>query len=895
MRVVKPQRLSVFQRVFTLRGEHHLSVGICAYFPLEAPEVPLPEDAMWQRVTPELGKGAAGAEPILDEGMPKPRGEILVYGTAFAPGGKASPAFAARLKLGPAEKPILDKTVYAVGKRVWKNGVPSDPEPITEMIIAWENAFGGPSYPQNPRGMGLSPVEEEGRSVHYLPHLEDPRHMITSPRERPPPASFGALDPTLEERRAKLGTYGSEWLEKDFPGFARDIDPEAFQVAPADQRIAAYFQGGEAIALENFHPKRSRIESHVPLLHARVFVSNAETAEGVAAEGALREVVTRLETVLLFPNLERGVAIFRGVIKVAEDDAGDVAVLLAGLERADAPKPALHYREVLIKRLDEEKGLVEALRERDLLPELPPNAPLFDEELSGDMDDLLEDDELLEKRASLRAERDLARAREDLRAAGLDPEEALPNRPGAAAPIPEGDDLADYIQGLDAEADLLEKDLDTRSRDAEEKARRNCSAQGIDFDALREKSQREGGGPPKFRADTEIAQMREIAATSRKAGAPIPDLEARIADPRFVADLREIEASSLEAYRAHAHLFPPAEALSDAEKAKLRAEVEAALGAGESLARRDLTGADLHGLRLAEADLREALLEGADLSDCDLSSADLSGAVLARAILKGARFEDTKLVGANLGFAEASGVRFAGAHLRDAILYKTRLDGAQLAGAELTGAEFFETRVMGADFTDADARKVQFYQLDLTEARFTGAQLGEATFLQCKGAGANFDGATLVETSFLDFSGEKASFREAQARGLTVIADSALPGADFSAADLEEANLSGVNLEGATFEGARAEGADFSEAVLRGARLASLGAREARFARADLSEADLRGANLMEAVLDKAKVPGAIFEKANLFGASLLHTIGDDRTSFAGALVKQVAFTRHEG
>jgi hypothetical protein len=51
----------------------------------------------------------------------------------------------------------------------------------------------------------------------------------------------------------------------------------------------------------------------------------------------------------------------------------------------------------------------------------------------------------------------------------------------------------------------------------------------------------------------------------------------------------------------------------------------------------------------------------------------------------------------------------------------------------------------------------------------------------------------------------------------------------------------------------------------------------------------------MEAILDKAKVPGAIFEKANLFGASLLHTIGDDRTSFAGALVKQVVFTRQEG
>ena len=896
MRVVKPSRLSVLQRVFTLRGKHYLSVGLLAYFPLEAPELPLPEVALWQKAMAEMGKGAS-TPPILDEGMPKPRGEVLLYGSAFAPGGKPSPAFAARLVLGPAEKPLVDKRVYVVGARQWHNGVPTDPEPIVEMALAWENAFGGAAYPQNPRGMGLSPaVEENGRSVHRLPHLEDPRHLMTSPRDRPPPACFGALDPALEARIAKLGTYGTAWLEKEFPGFASDIDVEAFQVAPADQRLGEYFHGGEAIALENLHAKKTRLESRVPLLRGRCFVSSAETAEAVIAEGALREVATRLETLILLPNLERGIAVFRGVIEVGENDAGDVALLLGALEKADTPKPIEHYRAALAARLDEEKGASNALRDRELLPPPDPGAPLFEEELSTDMDDLLDDEELLEKRAELRAERDLERAREELRAAGIDPEVALPKQPATAARPPSSlDDLPDYIDRADAEARAMESDGEARAKEVEAKVRRDCAAQGIDFDAMVKQSEQEGGGPPKFRAEAELTQMREVAGAARKGGAPMPDLEAKIADPVFADELRQMEASSLEAYRAHAHQCPPAAPLSEAEKAALRAEVEAALATGESLARRDLTGADLKGLRFAEADLREALLEGADLSDCDFTGADLAGAVLTRANVKGARFEDTKLVGANLGFTEASGVRFAGANLRDAVLYKARLDGAQLAGADLTGAEFFETQVLGADFTDADAREVQFFELDLTETRFTGAQLGGATFLQCKGALANFDGAHLEGTSFLDFAGEKASFREARARGLCIIASSALPGADFSAADLEEANLSGVNLEGANFERARAEGADFSEAVLRGARLTQLAAREARFAEADLSDADLREANLMEAILDKAKVPGAIFEKANLFGASLLHTIGDDRTSFAGALVKQVVFTRQEG
>jgi len=265
-RVIKPLRLSLNQRVVTVRRAHHLSVGMLMYFPLDAPDVALPEVGMWQQVAVTLGKDA-----IFDEGLPKPRSEVLVFGRAYAPGGKPSPSFAARLRVERGGGSLVDKSIYVVGKRRWQLTGPTDPEPITEMALVWENAFGGPDFPLNPRGMGIAPVEEDGGKVHFLPHLESPDHLIRSHNDRPPPACFGALDPTLAGRMAKMGTYGTKWVEQEFPGFAKDLDPEYFQVAPEDQRVSGYFQGGESVVLENMHPTKPRLEARVPRVRARCF------------------------------------------------------------------------------------------------------------------------------------------------------------------------------------------------------------------------------------------------------------------------------------------------------------------------------------------------------------------------------------------------------------------------------------------------------------------------------------------------------------------------------------------------------------------------------------------------------------------------------------------------
>jgi hypothetical protein len=85
-----------------------------------------------------------------------------------------------------------------------------------------------------------------------------------------------------------------------------------------------------------------------------------------------------------------------------------------------------------------------------------------------------------------------------------------------------------------------------------------------------------------------------------------------------------------------------------------------------------LSGQNLSGHDLSEADLRHANLSGHDLSGADLSGTDLrhanlSGANLSGAILSGADLRHANLSGANLSRADLSGAILSGASGRDTL------------------------------------------------------------------------------------------------------------------------------------------------------------------------------------------------------------------------------------
>ncbi len=893
MKVVKPLKLGVLHRTFEHRRRFYFVPSVMVHFSLEHPSIALQDARIWPALVEDLGK-----EVVFDEGMPKATGEVLLTARAYPPGGEAS-ACAVRLALGG-----IDKRLYVFGDRSWRRGIPTEPAPFRELALTWSNAFGGAGFEANPLGKGVGRIEREGEEVHLLPNVEDPDHLVIAPADRPRPVGFAALDPMRPERRSRAGTYDSRWLAESFPGFADDIDWRTFNVAPEDQWLPDFFAGDERFVLENVHPTKPRIESRVTELVARAFVASKEAFVAGAATDALREIPLRLDTLHLVPHRLRATAIFRGVVEVREDDASDLGVLLIGSDRRGALRSLDHYRAALARRLDRRHGHLHALREADLMPPRDAAIPPVDGEALDDAQAELATERLAEANLERRVSGELERLRSELEQRGVDPAthdvpEALP--PPLAVPA-DPDALADLV--LEQEAKAVDAETDgARRRDAAlADARQACERAGVDFDALVAEQAAQQGGPPAFRAEAELQKLRDIVELGRNAGVPMLDAEAKLADPTLPERLATTESGILNAYRRHGHLFPPARVLGGEANARMRAEVEAAVEAGVSLAGRDLTGCDLSGLSLAKADLRGAFLEAARLVGCDLRGAKLVDAVLVRADLTDATLVGCDLRGANLGDTtlvrtDLSGLDLTGVTLAKSRCVELRLDGARLAGNDCLDATFER-----CDFRGVHARAVQLIgseeqPIELSGSRFTDAVFEDVTFIHVRLVGCDFRRATLRESLFTDVCADDADFAGADATNLRVVHRSSFARASLVGARLAKANLRGISLEGARLDDANLEGAELGEANLQGASLVRVAARGASFTRANLRGATLNGANLMEGLLGNADLAAADLRGANLFRANLgrARVSGDTRLDDANLAYAHFVEARSDG
>ncbi|MBK6516585.1 MAG: DUF2169 domain-containing protein [Polyangiaceae bacterium] len=878
MKTLKPFHLSCLTRVFEANGRPRLTLTALVGFDLNGKLVP--EVDVWKLVGEELGDSA-----ILDEALPKPVGEVLVHGKAFAPAGAPCTAREVRLELG-----VLKKRLYVSGDRHWRGGSASAPSPFTELPMGWERAFGGHGYPDNPLGRGVAPGQGPAGPVHWLPNIEDPKAAVGAPSDRPAPAGLGPYPATWPQRQAFVGTHGAEWLERRYPGLPDDFDARHWSTAPADQRLERGFhRGDEAFALAGLHPSREVVEGRLPEVRARLF-----TAPSREPGAALSEVETRLDTVWLFPHRERGVLVFRGVVEVSEADASDVALLLGAVERMSEPRPPEHYVAVRDKRLDKDDGALEILNELDLAP-----VPISIGEMGGAegvaMAALTELPRHRERRMAQRVELEKARAREQLAGARENVREPdripvdpfPPVEPRQAFTL---DDLPARVKQLQAEADQQKKDAEAQRDEAMAKARALCEEHGVDFESKLAEAEAASCGPPKFRAADELERMAQQLELLRNAGRDTSALEAQLSDPRLLKGLADAEAQLREAYRMMAHHQKPAPRLTGDAAAIARASVEAAIAARESLALKDLTGADISGLDLSGLDLRGAHLERASLVGTRLTGADLTSAVLARADLSAASLGGAKLAGANLGEANLTGADLTGADLTGAILAKANLSDAKLDGATLLEVDLGGATFKGASLRGAKLAGVNLIKVDLTGLVADGADLSRANLIECELEGVGLAGARLEKAVLVGCKAARLDLKKAELRGLIVVQDTSLAGSDLSGANLREANLRFTNLAGCDLSNADLDQADLSGADLTDAKLYRVTGRDARFVRSNLTRADLTSANLLGAILQDAIVPGAVFKGANLFRADLFRAKGDDQTSFAHALVTQARF-----
>ncbi|MDI1478100.1 DUF2169 domain-containing protein [Polyangium sp. y55x31] len=877
MRTIKPAGLipSVRVQAIGLPGRGCLSVTFMLQFGGQGAGLLVNDGNVVTTFTDE-GTG------VFDQGLPKVRGEVLCEG--FAAG--AAPAVARQVRLALGR---IDKKLYVVGDRTWGATGPSEPVPYTKMRIRWENAFGGEGDTRNPVGKGKRAATIDGKKVHPLPNVEWPNRLVKSPGDEPPPAGFGPLDLTWEPRSKRVGTYGQKWLKTRYPELPDDFDPLFFNVAPEDQWMPGYFRGDEAFVVENMHPDKPKIEAALPGFLPRAFIGTRSTEERV-------EVSMHCDTVWIFPHVERVALIYRGIFPVATDDELEVNEVMVGLERLGEAKPRSHYEEVRRRRLDKERGALHALKDGDLLPEgvgvLKPSG-------NDDTKVLLEREGSFEENMRRRAELELQRAREQIRAAGLDPGSRLPEKLPPREEMPKGDVLA-FMESVDEKVEVAKKEGEALKQQAMEQFRQSCKDAKLDPDEVLARQKRRSLGPPKFSAQKELETLRGLATLSEATGVPMPDeVYQKLNDPSIEEKLVLAEQKTKEAYRLSVHRAEAMPPLDEEDGRKVRAEVEQALRNGESLAGRDFSGVDLSGIDFRKADLSESFFESANVEGCRFDEANLYRAVLAHARAKGAVFRGARLEEANLGCADLTEADLAGnTNIKRVQFFRANLTRANLENTTLDGTDFTEAKLEGTKLKGCKAEELMFSKVSLAGADLSGSVLEKCNFLDVDCTKANFTVAKLDQSVFLDVEGDGAIFRRASLQNLRVVRvekGTRFTNADFRDADMTRANLRGARLAGSTFVAATLHTADFSETDLTGAKLMGVRAAESRFERANLTNADLRGADLLSAMLARAMVAGANFEEANLFRADGARMVGDTKTSFKGANLKHFRYLQSRG
>lgn len=285
------------------------------------------------------------------------------------------------------------------------------------------------------------------------------------------------------------------------------------------------------------------------------------------------------------------------------------------------------------------------------------------------------------------------------------------------------------------------------------------------------------------------------------------------------------------------------------------------------------TSLRLDGAFLDQADCSELVISKCSMIGTSFSAADFTRAVLQGINAERADFGHACLLDAKLSHFNGAGANFAAADL-------TRLQGEQviwnrasLASAHLTEAHLEDSRFLGADLSNAICRSASFHRCHFTNARLEEADFRDADLsyailseLDLTGARfdrANFQGAHMVRCCLEGMELADAEFHRANLHD-AIFTDSIMPLADFSQAILFGAKLANVDWEGANLRGADLTNATFhmgsSRSGLVGSSIASYGSRTGFYtdelheqdfkAPEEIRKANLRGADLRGARID---------------------------------------------
>jgi hypothetical protein len=248
-----------------------------------------------------------------DVSLMKPGTDVLLLGSAYAPGGRPTTQMDVALVVGP-----LRKRVRVFGDREWRSGGAgysmTTPEPFQRMPLVWERAYGGTDRSEtevreelrNPVGAGFrAPDGEKPLEKLRLPNLEDPAELISSWKQAPPPACFAPIAAHWQPRRSYAGTYDERWLQQRAPYLPTDFDPRFFQLAPPGLIAPGYLKGGEPVEVHGA-TRTGMLRFRLPI--ARLTIT-------YVLDGAPQMRPAVLDTVIIEPDAARLQLVWRAVLQ----------------------------------------------------------------------------------------------------------------------------------------------------------------------------------------------------------------------------------------------------------------------------------------------------------------------------------------------------------------------------------------------------------------------------------------------------------------------------------------------------------------------------------------------------------------------------------------------------
>ncbi len=260
----------------------------------------------------------------------KPRCDVLLNGSAYAPKGKKVERVTVSLRVG-----TMEKSFDVAGNRHWKRGIllvdSTYPEPFTVMPISYDNSFGGVDrsqedplkhrwYPTNHAGVGFHEyLDAEFVDGKPLPNTEETGRKVIHPQGKYRPMAFGPIGRAWLPRPKYAGTYDQVWLDNQAPFWPDDFDYRYFQAAPEDQQIS-YPRGGEEVVLTNLTP-RGVTRFRLPKIEMPVVL--------IPAEGDEYQAETVVDTLLIEPDQQRFMLTWRTAVPMKRS-CFDVIEMIVG-------------------------------------------------------------------------------------------------------------------------------------------------------------------------------------------------------------------------------------------------------------------------------------------------------------------------------------------------------------------------------------------------------------------------------------------------------------------------------------------------------------------------------------------------------------------------------------